>query len=122
MINLLNSFSLKCPIRGAAVVVLSLMMSTRVVRYQTRTIITVEEIIHSEDETLTKLFASMKKENVVCLLRETLSQLRSAVKQNENVGSSILQLVWRSRRFKEKWRLLWRRSSVRVTLFMLSSR
>ena len=102
--------------------VLSLMMSTRVVRYQTRTIITVDEIIHSEDETLTKLFASMKKENVVCLLRETLSQLRSAVKQNENVGSSILQLVWRSRRFKEKWRLLWRRSSVRVTLFMLSSR
>ena len=52
---------------------------------------TVDEMIHSEDETLTKLIASMKKGNVVCLLRETLSQLRSAVKQNENVGSSILQ-------------------------------
>ena len=53
---------------------------------------TVDEMIHSEEETLTKLFASMKKEKVVCLLRETLSQLRSAVKQNENVGSSILQI------------------------------
>ena len=37
---------------------------------------TVDEMIHSEDETLTKLFASMKKENVVCLLRETVSVAR----------------------------------------------
>ena len=53
---------------------------------------TIDEMIKSDDEALTKLFASMNKGNVVCLLRETLSQLRCAKKQNEKVGSTVMQI------------------------------
>ena len=51
---------------------------------------TVDKLIHSEDEGLTKLFWNKRKAYVGCLLRETPSQLWSAEKLL--LGSSVTQI------------------------------